>query len=66
MPLYEFSCSKCGKVTEQWFNFMMVPEQIRCPDCHEPAKRIISKTSFKLNGEGWAKDGYAKTAKPKP
>lgn len=47
MPIYEFECSKCGKVFEkickagrEWTN---------CPDCDYYSKKIISAVNFKCD-----------------
>ena len=56
MPVYEFKCS-CGHVTEDIVR--MGTEQIKCPKCGAPAKKIISNCSFSLKGGGWYADGYA-------
>jgi len=40
MPLYDFACPNCGRVTE-----LIAPTDqhfAACPDCHAPAHRIIS------------------------
>ena len=53
---YEYECKKCGpfeveqKITE--------PSIKLCPRCQKEVKRLISKTSFRLVGKGWARDGY--------
>ena len=60
MPLYEYRCKNCGKIIEQYHHHVGAPGQIKCPVCHDKAKRIISQTSFALKegGVGWAKNGY--------
>jgi putative FmdB family regulatory protein len=59
MPIYEFKCDVCGKVTERISKVDY--DMISCPDCDfGMARRIISKTSFRLNGGGWAKDNYSR------
>jgi len=64
MPIYEFYCEKCDCTVEKMQSFdSPVPG---CPtekgkaDKECGLKRIISKSSFRLKGEGWYKDGYAK------
>jgi putative FmdB family regulatory protein len=56
MPVYEFEC-QCGEVTEEFVQ--MDTKQIKCPKCHNMAKKIISMCSFELKGGGWYADGYA-------
>jgi putative FmdB family regulatory protein len=60
MPVYEFEC-ECGKITESLVR--MDTQQIECPRCHKPAKKILSACSFELKGGGWYADGYASTQK---
>jgi putative FmdB family regulatory protein len=63
MPIYEYKCIKCGKILEQ---FVKMSSKIKNPLCFNDecdgyeTERIVSQTSFKLNGEGWYKDGYSK------
>ena len=60
MPFYEFECP-CGTVTEKLV--CMDTKRIECPKCHQKAKKIISRCSFKLKGGGWYADGYASKKK---
>ena len=60
MPLYDFGCEECGYIEE-----ILVPSSgsseivLTCPECEKEAmKRQVSLSSFKLEGEGWYKDGY--------
>ena len=41
MPIYEFSCEKCDKVSEMMFGINDFPETITC-QCGEKAKKILS------------------------
>lgn len=60
MPIYEYKCASCGKVSE----FMMKmsdPSPEQCPACHKgPLSKLMSQTSFQLAGGGWYSQGYAK------
>ena len=56
MPLYEYRCEECGKEVEL---LQSRDEEPPCC-CGEVMKRLISKSSFRLVGSGWAKDGYSK------
>lgn len=60
MPIYEYSCAKCGKVTEKLVSFSNADEAVECPECHREARRIISSSAFHLKGGGWAAQGYGK------
>ncbi len=57
MPIYEYECQKCNKVTEAWQNVSDEP-LTSCPDCHGSLKKLISSSSFQLKGGGWCADGY--------
>jgi putative FmdB family regulatory protein len=60
MPTYEYSCSSCGHSWELDQKIVEAPVT-ECPECHEPkAKRLISRTSFILQGGGWYAEGYSK------
>ena len=57
MPVYEYSCPKCGvieviqKITE--------PAIKTCPNCKSKVKKLISQTNFQLKGAGWYATDYA-------
>lgn len=62
MPIYEFRCKKCGCFKEviSSFNNLKPPE--KCDNCKEQNfERVVDAPSFKLNGDGWYKDGYEKS-----
>ena len=60
MPLYEYTCELCRHEWEE-VQKMNSPATLTCPDCGaERAKRLISASSFRLTGPGWASDGYSK------
>lgn len=54
MPLYEYECEACGKRVER----LSKVNQPAPSCCMEDMKKLISRTSFSLKGDGWAKDGY--------
>lgn len=59
MPIYEYECKKCGKVTERLVkNFK--DDSIEC-SCGAVACKIISNNTFILKGMCWANDNYAMT-----
>ncbi len=41
MPTYEYECTKCGLVTEE-FKSMSAPKRQRCPECRGKVVRLIS------------------------
>jgi putative FmdB family regulatory protein len=56
--VYEYQCRSCQHAWEAEQRITDEPQKL-CPACGETkAMRLISKTSFVLNGPGWAKDGY--------
>ncbi len=68
MPLYEYSCKKCGHEFEEIQKFGDKPIK-KCPSCGKTSvEKKVSMTAFQLKGEGWYKDGYSrpseKPAKP--
>ncbi len=58
VPIYEYGCRKCGKVTErlQWVHD---PDLRKCPACGGRVERRMSSTSFVLKGSGWYATDYA-------
>ena len=62
MPIYEYSCPKCGvfeavqKVSEEPLKARPECNRSDCPNC---AERIISASAFHLKGTGWYKSDYA-------
>lgn len=67
MPMYEFQCHTCGHVFERVQKFddpappcpKIMREDLTAPTvCGSPSKKLISRTSFILNGSGWASDNY--------
>ena len=41
MPTYDYRCPKCGNEFEA-FQWITAPPDANCPECGEPAKRMIS------------------------
>lgn len=57
---YEYLCTHCN---HEWEAEQSIKDEALkvCPKCgNDTAKRLISKSSFVLNGSGWAKDNYSK------
>lgn len=61
MPVYEYECLSCKKVTEIWQGLSESPLN-NCPVCQGNVKKIISMSSFALKGGGWYADGYTTPA----
>lgn len=58
MPIYEYQCSDCGRVFEEWAKSAEAHKDEKCPDCGGVAPRIMSRTSFVLKGNGWYVSDY--------
>jgi putative FmdB family regulatory protein len=60
MPIYEYVCDQCGKEIEQFQRHYEDPPPV-CPEneAHGPMRKKVSKANFKLEGGGWASDGYS-------
>jgi len=41
MPTYEYECTRCGLITEE-FKPMSAPRRQRCPQCRGKVERLIS------------------------
>ena len=58
MPIYEYTCEKCGQVTEV-MQKVSDPPPPRCDNCgSKKLAKVVSLTSFHLKGGGWYKDLY--------
>jgi len=60
MPIYEYRCTHCGHITEMICDIKKKPKWVECEECKERAIAVISNTSFRLKGSGWAREGYSK------
>ncbi len=65
MPIYEYKCKKCRHKFEVTAR-MKDPPPTQCPKvvegeppCDGEIERLVSLTSFSLQGGGWASDGYS-------
>ena len=63
MPMYEYRCSGCGQTIERLAK-MSDPPPV-CEPCVELEpeetpymEKLISASSFRLKGTGWAHDSY--------
>jgi putative FmdB family regulatory protein len=59
MPIYEYTCSQCQKVSDV-LQKLNEPAPEKCPACGAEGSlsRIVSRTSFVLKGGGWGADLY--------
>lgn len=53
MPIYEYRCTQCKNVFEEWSKSVGDHGDAICPKCRGNAVQIISDTSFILKGGGW-------------
>ena len=66
MPIYEYLCEGCGRITEVMQKLSDPPPRT-CAECgSRKIAKLVSRTSFQLKGGGWYSDLYAskKAAKP--
>ncbi|ADH84970.1 FmdB family zinc ribbon protein [Desulfurivibrio alkaliphilus] len=58
MPIYEYECQSCQKITEARQSISDAPLST-CDSCGGALSKIISQSSFQLKGGGWYADGYS-------
>ncbi|UCG13334.1 MAG: zinc ribbon domain-containing protein [Deltaproteobacteria bacterium] len=58
MPIYEYECNKCRKITESLQKFSD-PPLTDCPQCSGKLNKLMSLNSFHLKGTGWYVTDYA-------
>ena len=58
MPIYEYECTKCGKMTEAIQRFSD-PPLTNCSQCSGELHKLISMSTFHLKGSGWYVTDYA-------
>jgi len=63
MPIYEYLCDNCGKITEV-FQKMSDAQLTTCNICLSTLQKLVSKNSFLLKGNGWFNSGYDNTKSP--
>jgi putative FmdB family regulatory protein len=59
MPLYEYQCDACHKVTERIQKFSDPPMEV-CPACGGPVKKLLSSPAIQFKGSGWYITDYAR------
>jgi putative FmdB family regulatory protein len=62
MPIYEYECSKCGRIDEVIQKFSDKP-LARCKHCSGKLHKLVSHSSFHLKGTGWYVTDYANTSR---
>ncbi len=59
MPLYEYQCSKCGKIFERIQKFSDAALKVH-EGCGGEVERLVSTSAFQFKGSGWYVNDYAK------
>ena len=62
MPIYEYSCKKCGKTIEVIQKFSD-PILKKHQGCGGTLTKLISASAFQLKGTGWYVTDYARKGK---
>jgi len=63
MPIYEYECTRCGRVEEIFQKLSDRPLK-KCKKCSGKLHKLISHSSFHLKGTGWYATDYASTSSP--
>lgn len=50
MAIFEYQCNKCGFIFEEIFTKNIDKISTECKNCKGIAKKIMSKSNFKVNG----------------
>lgn len=58
MPLYEYRCLKCGKLTEKIEN-VSGPHLKKCPHCGGKVESVLTAPAIQFKGSGWYVTDYA-------
>lgn len=59
MPLYEYKCLKCERLTEK-IESVSGPHLKKCPHCGGKVEAVITAPSIQFKGSGWYVTDYAK------
>lgn len=62
MPLYEYKCLKCGRLTEKIEN-VDGPHLKKCPHCGGKVESLLSPPAIQFKGSGWYVTDYAGRSK---
>ena len=63
MPIYEYECTRCGRIEEIFQKFSDKP-LTKCKKCSGKLHKLISHSSFQLKGTGWYATDYAGKSSP--
>ena len=53
MPIYEFECEDETCKSQVETLCPMGTEELECPDCGKPMKKLTSVANWSLKGDGW-------------
>ena len=59
MPLYEYKCLKCGRLTEK-IESVSGPHLKKCPHCGGRVESVLSAPAIQFKGSGWYVTDYAR------
>ena len=59
MPLYEYECTECGRLTEM-LQRLSDPPLAQCPACGGAVRKLLSAPAFQFKGSGWYVTDYAR------
>ena len=59
MPIYEYECDKCGAHLEVLQKVSDKPLS-RCSKCRGKVRKVVSRSSFQLKGDGWYLTDYSR------
>jgi putative FmdB family regulatory protein len=62
LPLYEYKCLKCGRLTEKIEN-VNGPHLKKCPHCGGKVESLLSAPAIQFKGSGWYVTDYAGKSK---
>jgi putative FmdB family regulatory protein len=66
VPIYEYLCERCGRLTEVMQKVGGRPPAT-CPECgSKRLAKLVSRTAFQLKGGGWHADLYTSPKKTAP
>jgi putative FmdB family regulatory protein len=58
LPLYEYKCLKCGRLTEK-IESVAGPHLKKCPHCGGKVESLLSPPAIQFKGSGWYVTDYA-------
>jgi len=58
VPLYEYKCLKCSRLTEK-IESVAGPHLKKCPHCGGKVEHVLSAPAIQFKGSGWYVTDYA-------